>query len=238
MNRSMLAVAAACSCLALQALADSPRHRHYRHYPPHSGWSLYFSAPISPWWGYPAPAYAWAYPPPYEPVIVERVYEVPVYREPARVYRDPPRAEVRPAPKSPKLAAVPPPRLERYSLSARELFDFDQAALRSPQPKLDEIARVLKENPQFDRVTIEGHTDRLGSEEYNLGLSDRRANAVKDYLVARGVEPRRLVAIGKGEAEPVVHCRDAPKAELVKCLEPNRRVEVQQITVERRVPAG
>jgi OOP family OmpA-OmpF porin len=128
--------------------------------------------------------------------------------------------------------------MERYSLSARELFEFDQADLRSPQPKLDEIARALQDNPQFDRVTIEGHTDRLGSEAYNLELSRRRANAVKDYLVARGVEPRRLVAIGKGESEPIVECANAPKEELVKCLEPNRRVQVQQITVERRVPAA
>ena len=234
MKRSLAIVAAVASCLALQAVAGSPRHhRHHRHHH-HSGWSFYLGAPLAPWGYYPAPAYAWRYPPPYEPVVVERVYEVPVYRDPPRVYREAPRADAAP---SPRVSAVPP-RMERYSLSARELFEFDKANLRRPQPKLDEIARVLEDNPQFDRVTIEGHTDRLGSEAYNHELSRRRANAVKDYLVARGVEPRRLVAVGKGESEPVVECDGARKEDLVKCLEPNRRVVVQQITVERRVPAG
>ena len=234
MKRSMIVVAALASCLVLQAVAGSPRHHsHHRpHY--HSGWSFYLGAPPVAWGYYPAPAYAWRYPPPYEPAIVERVYEVPVYRDPPRVYRQAPRAQVAPPPS----VAAAPSRMERYSLSARELFDFDKANLRHPQPKLDEIARVLKDNPQFDHVTIEGHTDRLGSEAYNLELSRRRANAVKDYLVGRGVEPRRLVAIGKGESEPVVECGSVPMDELVKCLEPNRRVQVQQITVERRVPAA
>ena len=247
MKRSLLIVAAVSACAALQAADAAPRHhRHYAPHPHHRG-SFYFAAPLSAWAYYPAPAYAWVYPPPYEPPIVERVYEVPAYREPPRAYREPPRT-YREAPRiygeAPRAQPTPPPkvaalapRLERYSLSARELFDFDKADLRQPQPKLDEIAKVLRENPQFDHVMIEGHTDRLGTEAYNAELSKRRADAVKDYLVGRGVEARRLVAVGKGESEPVVQCNGVAKDHLVKCLEPNRRVEVQQITVERRVPA-
>jgi OOP family OmpA-OmpF porin len=129
----------------------------------------------------------------------------------------------------------PAPRLEPYTLSAQELFAFDRDDLRAPQPKLDEIARVLIANPRIKTVTIKGYTDRLGSDVYNLGLSQRRADAVKAYLVGKGVAASRLIAIGKGKADPVVRCEDSDRSALIKCLEPNRRVEVEQITVERRI---
>ena len=163
-------------------------------------------------------------------------YGPPPVERPAP-YQVPPRAEARPAPPAPKIAAIPEPKVERYTLSARELFEFDKATLRGPQPKLDEIATVLKDQRHIYDVDITGYTDRLGSEQYNLELSKRRAEAVKEYLVERGVEPRRLRAAGKGKADPVVRCTDQEDREaLIKCLEPNRRVEVESITVERRVP--
>ena len=85
-------------------------------------------------------------------------------------------------------------RLERYTLSATELFGFDKATLRMPQPKLDEIAQAMRRDPQIDNVTITGYTDRIGTEAYNLKLSKQRAEAVKAYLVGKGIEPRRLEA--------------------------------------------
>jgi OOP family OmpA-OmpF porin len=91
---------------------------------------------------------------------------------------------------------------------------------------------VIK-SPQIKTVAITGYTDRLGTEAYNLELSQRRADAVKAYLVRKGVPANRLIAIGKGKANPVVQCKDSDRAALIRCLEPNRRVEVEQITVQR-----
>ena len=131
--------------------------------------------------------------------------------------------------------APPPPRFEKVTLSATELFAFNSATLNGPQPRLDEIAAALSADPSITDVDINGYADRLGSSKYNLKLSERRANAVRDYLVAKGIAPERLKAYGKGEANPVVTCTDKNRAALIRCLEPNRRVEVEQITVERRV---
>jgi outer membrane protein OmpA-like peptidoglycan-associated protein len=91
---------------------------------------------------------------------------------------------------------------------------------------LDEAARILEENPEV-RVTIEGHTDSIGTEAYNLRLSQRRANAVQRYLVSKGISADRLETIGKGEGEPVApntlpDGRDNPEGRAM-----NRRAELK-----------
>lgn len=81
-------------------------------------------------------------------------------------------------------------------------YDFDRATLR-PESKeaLDEMAQVLRDNPN---VTIEmaSHTDRKGTDEYNINLSSRRAKSVVDYLISVGIEPERLQSHGYGESRP------------------------------------
>ena len=139
-----------------------------------------------------------------------------------------------PAP-APAPVAPPPARFEKVTLSTTELFEFDKATLRQPQPKLDEIAAALQADTSITDVDVTGYADRLGSEKYNLKLSQRRADAVREYLVGKGVDGSRLKAYGKGEANPVVNCTEKNRAALIKCLEPNRRVEVEQITIEKRV---
>jgi OOP family OmpA-OmpF porin len=129
----------------------------------------------------------------------------------------------------------PPARFEKFTLSATELFAFDSAELRMPQPKLDEIATALSNNRDVNDVVITGYTDRIGSAKYNQKLSERRALSVKNYLTSKGIDVNRLKAEGKGEANPVVVCTDKKRPALIKCLEPNRRVEVENITIERRV---
>ena len=122
--------------------------------------------------------------------------------------------------------------MQKYTISAQELFGFDSAKLVANQPKLDEIVQVMNANSNVDNVTIVGYTDRIGSEAYNQKLSERRATAVKDYLVSHGVGANRLSAVGRGESNPVVDCKDVKqRAALIKCLAPNRRVEVEPVTV-------
>ena len=136
---------------------------------------------------------------------------------------------------APPLPPAPAPRFEKYTLSATELFAFDSAELRMPQRRLDEIAAALGGNAATSDVVITGYTDRIGSDSYNQKLSERRAQAVRTYLASKGMDAGRLKAQGKGEADPVVSCTDKKLPALITCLEPNRRVEVEKITIERRV---
>jgi len=81
-------------------------------------------------------------------------------------------------------------------------FDFDRYTLRPDATRiLDEAINALREDATL-RVNIEGHTCNIGTAEYNLALGDRRANAVKDYLVSRGVTANRLMTVSYGEERP------------------------------------
>jgi len=139
------------------------------------------------------------------------------------------------APPAPMPPPPPPARFEKVTMSATELFEFDKAVLRSPQPKLDDIAAALQADMSITDIDVTGYTDRLGSDKYNQKLSERRAVAVREYLINKGIDGSRLKAVGKGEANPVVQCNDKKRADLIACLAPNRRVEVEQITIEKRV---
>ena len=101
-------------------------------------------------------------------------------------------------------------------------FDYDKADIRPEMASvLQGDAAWLKSNPNI-RFTIEGHCDDRGSEEYNLGLGDRRANAVKEYLLAQGVPANRINTVSYGEEKPV--CRE----ETEDCFTRNRRAHFQE----------
>lgn len=128
------------------------------------------------------------------------------------------------------------PAFEKITLQAEVLFDFDKSLLKDEgKSHLDvEVVEKMKAHPEVELVLISGHTDRIGSDKYNQGLSERRAAAVKDYLVSQGIAAERLHTQGKGESEPVVDCKGVRGKKAVECLQPNRRVVVE-IEVQRIV---
>ncbi len=136
-------------------------------------------------------------------------------------------------PQKPAVAPAPAPSRmapQSISFSADALFAFDQSVLK-PEGRalLDDFARRLG-GAQYEAIFVTGHTDRLGSNEYNQKLSERRANAVKDYLVSKGVPAARVKAEGRGETQPVTapgDCKGAQSVKVIACLQPDRRVHVE-----------
>ncbi|MCB2055021.1 MAG: OmpA family protein [Geminicoccaceae bacterium] len=119
--------------------------------------------------------------------------------------------------KKPEPVAVLPPVV---TVDADVLFAFDKAEIRPEfASELDEVAEIIKANPG-KKLEIQGHTDSVGSETYNQGLSERRAKAAVEYLVSKGVRADRMTAKGYGESRPVAsNDTDAGRAL-------NRRVEI------------
>ena len=108
----------------------------------------------------------------------------------------------------------------KIDISSEVSFDFDSASLKSAfTPTLNKVADILQRYPNTI-IHVVGHTDSVGSESYNMKLSERRAQSVVDYLSAEGVSSDRLFAIGKGESEP----RATNDTEAGRQL--NRRVEL------------
>ncbi len=90
----------------------------------------------------------------------------------------------------------------KLTMSSEVSFDFNSAKIKATfRPPLDKIAEILNRYPR-SQIVIVGHTDSVGAEQYNLDLSNRRAIAVADYLVTRGVAAGRLGTEGRGELEP------------------------------------
>ena len=152
----------------------------------------------------------------------------PVAKAPAA----PPASKVQAPPPAPKVATPPPkPPVQRFTLSADALFDFDKATLKPEgRKKLDEFADAIR-GTQYDAISIAGHTDRAGSVDYNQRLSERRAQAVRKYLETKGVDAKKMTAIGKGKAETTINppaCREPrmTRAQIYACLQPDRRVVI------------
>ena len=113
-----------------------------------------------------------------------------------------------PAAPRPLYADLPKPMVEvtetSLVLNQAIFFEFDQDRILSVSfPILDEVARALREHPELSRVRIEGHTDNVGTPAYNLSLSQRRAQAVQQYLHKKGVKEGRVSSVGFGQSQPI-----------------------------------
>lgn len=162
----------------------------------------------------------------------------PVQRAPEPAWVAPV-AVVEPPPPPPAPVVVPPPapvpvQLKKMTFSADTFFDFDKKAMKpSAKAALDTLAQELQ-GANYDKITVTGHTDRIGAHAYNVKLSTERAEAVKAYLVeSTAIPAEKIVTIGANGSDPVTkpgECvgKKATKA-LVACLAPDRRVDIEVV---------
>lgn len=131
---------------------------------------------------------------------------------------------------------------KKFALSSDVLFAFGKANLKPEAAQsLDNLQQEISKVGTLSSVEVAGYTDRIGSDKYNLKLSQDRANTVANYLVSKSVSPDVIKAVGYGKANPVTgNTCDAVKGRkaLIACLAPDRRVEVSvsgqhQTTVEK-----
>jgi peptidoglycan-associated lipoprotein len=119
------------------------------------------------------------------------------------------------------------PVMRRTAITFEDVhFDFDRSALRPDAIMiLDRAVMTLQANPMLT-VTIEGHTDSVGTSEYNLSLGERRANAVRDYLLNRGIAAGRMRTVSYGEERPI----DTNNTDAGRAM--NRRAHIVQMTIQ------
>ena len=134
-----------------------------------------------------------------------------------------------PAAAAPVVAAAPAPKKCDFSMTLHtdHTFAFNKAVLGPIAKKnLDDmISTKLAACAEVKSVIITGHTDRLGSQSYNQKLSEKRAEAVQSYLLAKGIKADLINTMGAGKTQPVQSCDDKlGRKKLIECLAPNRRV--------------
>jgi len=136
-----------------------------------------------------------------------------------------PKAAPAPAPKPAAKPAPPPqpPAATKVTYAADTFFDFDKSVLKNDgKAKLDDLVQKVKAI-NLEVIIAVGHTDSIGTDAYNQKLSVRRAEAVKAYLISKGIDKNRIYTEGKGESQPVADNRT--KEGRAK----NRRVEVEVV---------
>ena len=165
--------------------------------------------------------------------------------DPALVKKEAPmpkEKEKEPEPKAEAPIAGPEKPAVKAEFKAETLFDFDKAVVRPEGMKTldDKVVEGMKAHPEVELLLVTGHTDRIGSDAYNRKLSQRRADAVRSYLIEQGIDGKRIKTGSRGGADPIASCAqikgkaNSKNKKLVDCLRPNRRV-VLEISVQRPV---
>ncbi len=156
----------------------------------------------------------------------------PVCKEP-QILKDNVCVNPPPAPVTPGTPTPPPPPVvkpaavaptaEKVTFAADALFDFNKAVLKPEgKAKIDDLASKLQ-GMNLEVIIAVGHTDWIGSDAYNQKLSEKRATAVKAYMISKGIDDKRIYTEGKGEKQPVADNKtDAGRAK-------NRRVEIEVV---------
>jgi OOP family OmpA-OmpF porin len=128
-----------------------------------------------------------------------------------------------PAPAAPAPPARPAPASVRQAvvIQADALFDFDKSVLRPDGKKAIDDALAKLRGVDLEMVIATGHTDSIGTAQYNQRLSERRAASVKDYLVSKGIPASKITTIGKGKSQPVATNKTA------EGRQKNRRVDIE-----------
>ena len=135
-------------------------------------------------------------------------------------------------PANPATVLTDQPYHQRITLAADGLFAFGKSGLDdlsgSGREKIDRLVSQLKhDDVTLASVVVTGHTDRIGTEASNFILSKARAETIRGYLVQQGLDEKAIKAFGAGLSQPVVQCPgEAVTPQLVQCLQPNRRVEI------------
>ena len=115
-----------------------------------------------------------------------------------------------------------------FSLSGDVGFGFGSAVLTTAGVNaVRNIAGQLKQAPAGSTITVSGHTDYIGNDDANQRLSQQRAEAVRQALANEGIPAANIQAQGFGESRPVVQCDQEDRSDLIACLAPNRRVDIE-----------
>src|SRR5262245_33184182 len=138
---------------------------------------------------------------------------------------DPRPVVARAEPAKPAAASKPEP----LSLLWTAEFEYNKVELTAEsRSRLEkEVLPKLKQATGVRFLNISGHTDRIGTAEYNQRLSEKRAEVLRAYLVEHGVDPDKIEVFGYGKTLPVKSCREEKRAALLECLAPNRRVVIE-----------
>lgn len=123
---------------------------------------------------------------------------------------------------------TPQAKVAPFSLSGDVGFAFASATLTAAGlSEIRGLANQLNQVPAIDDIMVSGHTDRIGSQDYNQRLSQQRAESVRRALINDGVPAAKIQARGYGESSPLVYCEQTNRADLIACLAPNRRVDIE-----------